>query len=113
MTNTEETVVGIPVIVEPIEVELTLTIVIPQFRDITVQVDLGNRAPCIPSHLFHQYSKLRRTLSYLHSLHDLFLSLEGDTNSVFFGDNQNRYAGNNRNHCHSDLFCLRPTCFKP
>lgn len=57
MANAEETVVPIPVIVEPIEVELTLAVVVPQFRDITVQVDLGDRAPCISSHLLHQYLK--------------------------------------------------------
>ena len=53
MTNTEETVVVVPVIVEPIEVELTPIVVVPQFRDVPIQVDLGDRAPCISFHLFH------------------------------------------------------------
>lgn len=42
MANAEEPVVRIPVIVEPIEVELTPVVVVPQFRDVPLQVDLGD-----------------------------------------------------------------------
>jgi len=42
--NAEETVAVDPVIGEPIEVEPTPVEVVPQYRDMTVQVDLGDRA---------------------------------------------------------------------
>lgn len=42
--HAKETAAVVPVTVEPIEVELTLAVVVPQHRDITVQVDLGDRA---------------------------------------------------------------------
>lgn len=58
VTNTEETVVVAPAIVEPIEVELTPVVVVPQFRDVSIQVDLGDREPCISFHPFHHPLKL-------------------------------------------------------
>lgn len=112
MANAEETVVPIPVIVEPIEVELTPVVVVPQFGDIAVQVDLGDRAPCTSFFLCHQYSKFLKTLSYLYSLPDLVV-VRRRYQLCLFWRQPKRYIGNNRNHCHSDLFCLRPTCLKP
>ncbi len=46
MANTEETVVGIPVIVPPIEVQVALGIVPVEVRNVAVAVDLANGALC-------------------------------------------------------------------
>ena len=46
MANTEETVVGIPVIVPPIEVQVALGIVPVEVRNIAVAIDLTNGSLC-------------------------------------------------------------------
>ncbi len=53
MANAEETVVRIPVVIVPIEIELAPVIVVPQFRDVPVQVDLGDRLFRILAHPCH------------------------------------------------------------
>lgn len=46
MANTEETVVGIPVIIPPIEVQVALGIVPVEVRNVAVAIDLANGALC-------------------------------------------------------------------
>ena len=46
MANTEETVVGIPVIVVPIEVQVPLGIVPIEVRNVAVAIDLVNGTLC-------------------------------------------------------------------
>ena len=46
MANTEEAVVGIPVIVPPIEVQVALGIVPVEVRNVAVAIDLANGALC-------------------------------------------------------------------
>jgi len=46
VANTEETVVGIPVIVPPIEVQVALGIVPVEVRNVTVAINLTNGALC-------------------------------------------------------------------
>ena len=46
VANRKEAVVGIPVIVPPIEVEVTLRIVPVEVRNVTVTIDLANGALC-------------------------------------------------------------------
>ncbi len=43
MANVEETAVGVPVVVKPVEVELTPVVVVPQSLDKLLQIDLGTR----------------------------------------------------------------------
>ena len=60
MANTEEPVVGIPVIVPPIEVEVALGIVPVEVRNVAVAIDLANGALCekppmpLPTDIFAQ-----------------------------------------------------------
>ena len=42
VANAEETVVRVPIVVVPVEVEVPPVIVIPQFGDVPIQVDLGD-----------------------------------------------------------------------
>jgi hypothetical protein len=46
VANTEETVVGIPVIIPPIEVQIALGIVPTEIRNVAVAIDLTNGALC-------------------------------------------------------------------
>jgi len=46
VANTEETIVGIPVIVPPIEVQVALGIVPVEVRNVTVAINLTNGALC-------------------------------------------------------------------
>ena len=46
VANRKEAVVGIPVIVPPIEVEVTLGIVPVEVRNVTITIDLANGALC-------------------------------------------------------------------
>jgi hypothetical protein len=44
VANGEETIIGIPVIVPQIEVEVPLGVVFVEFRHVTIAIDLRNRA---------------------------------------------------------------------
>ena len=46
MANRQEAIVGIPVIVPPIEIEVTLGIVPVEIRHVAVAIDLSNGALC-------------------------------------------------------------------
>lgn len=46
VANSKETIVGIPIIAPPIEVEVTLRIVPVEVRHVAVTIDLANRASC-------------------------------------------------------------------
>lgn len=46
VANTEETVVGIPVIVPPIKVQVALGIVPVEIRNVAVAIDLADGALC-------------------------------------------------------------------
>lgn len=42
MANLEETIVGVPVVIEPIEVEVALRVVLVEIRHVAVTVNLSN-----------------------------------------------------------------------
>ena len=46
MANPEEAIVGIPVVIPPIEVEVTLAIILVEIRDVAVTIDLADGALC-------------------------------------------------------------------
>jgi len=46
VANSQEAIVGVPIIVPPIEVEVPLRAVLVQVRDIAVAIDLANGALC-------------------------------------------------------------------
>ena len=46
MANGKETIVGVPVVIPPIEVQVPLGIVLVEIRDVAVAIDLSNGALC-------------------------------------------------------------------
>ncbi len=67
VANGQETVVAIPVVVPPIEVEVPLGVVLVEIRHVAVAVDLGDRALCRSA----VHATTRRMLSGLNRTRDL------------------------------------------
>ena len=67
VANGEETVVAIPVVVPPIEVEVALGIVPVEVRHVAVAIDLRDRASCRSA----IHATTRRILSGLYRIRDL------------------------------------------
>ncbi len=80
VANGQETVVAIPVVVVPIEVEVALGVVPVEARHVAVAVDLRDGTLCeTPIH-----STVRRILSGLYRIRDLVCRRGLRTNCLYF-----------------------------
>ena len=80
VANGEETVVVIPVVVPPIEVEVALAVVPVEIRLVAVAVDLRDRALCRNA----VHATARRILSGLYRIRDLVCRRALRTNCLYF-----------------------------
>ncbi len=71
VANSQETIVGIPITVPVVEVEVPLGIVLVEVRHVAVAIDLTN-GPCVKNHPWHCSPIASRKL---HRIRDINLSL--------------------------------------
>ncbi len=89
MANGEETVVAIPVVVPPIEVEVALGIVPVEIRHVAVAIDLRDRTSCKSA----IYATTRRVLFGLYRIRDLVCRRAHCTNCLNFFLNRTALSG--------------------